>query len=481
MSRPVVSVVIPAYNNAAFLGDAIRSVLDQTFTDLELVVVDDASPEDVRVVVDRHRDPRIRYVRHERNRGLSAARNTGIRESSGPIVALLDGDDLFHPEKLEHHVAFLEAHPDVGVTYNARFELHHSSAAVRDLWRPPRTVTLEDLVVGFPFSPSDMVLRRSWAERVGLFDEYYVYVAEDLDLNCRLALAGCRFASVDRALNYRRYHAGRRFGNIPWWMENLQRVLAAVFDHPDCPAPVRATRARAEATHYLLWAAIALAQAADGGTAGDGDLARAYCREAIGRCPDLAAGWPNALSDAMVSHAISDHTVEHEPLLRGMAAQLPPELAWPADRREAAVARGWWLRGVREAIWGREAAAHAAFDRAARLGVRPDEAFLDAASARLLDAAQACGPVAAQAALGRLAGALRSCATRAQVRRLEATYAVNRAFADYHDGRYAAVPGRVLRAVAHHPEYLANRGVLSILWRSLARVPRGAATVGSGT
>ena len=68
---------------------------------------------------------------------------------------------------------------------------------------------ISDLVLGFPFAPSDMVLRRAWAFEVGLFDESYVEFSEDLDINCRLALAGCKFASVDRVLNYSRHHSGR--------------------------------------------------------------------------------------------------------------------------------------------------------------------------------------------------------------------------------------------------------------------------------
>ena len=127
----------------------------------------------------------------------------------GDYIALLDGDDFFHPDKLKAHVNFFEDHPEIDVTYNARFELNHSSKTIRDLWRPPPTVGLSDLILGYPFAPSDMVIRRECLFRADLFDESYTYYGEDLDINCKLAILGFRFASVDRALNYRTFHSRR--------------------------------------------------------------------------------------------------------------------------------------------------------------------------------------------------------------------------------------------------------------------------------
>src|SRR5215470_676824 len=110
---PTFSVIIPAYNNAEFLGAAIRSVLDQTFGDLEVLVVNDASPQDIGPVIEQFSDPRLRYIVHNHNKGLAAARNTAMRASSGKYLALLDGDDYFHPDKLKLHAEFLAAHPSV--------------------------------------------------------------------------------------------------------------------------------------------------------------------------------------------------------------------------------------------------------------------------------------------------------------------------------------------------------------------------------
>jgi glycosyltransferase involved in cell wall biosynthesis len=155
MNSPKVSVIIPTYNGKEHLGEAIQSVLDQTYQNFELLVVNDASPDDPAEVMAKFDDPRIRYIVHERNRGVDQARSTGIRSSSGEIVAFLDQDDYYHPEKLEAHVGFYEQHPKVGFTYNARFELNYSAKSIRTIWRPSRNITLADLVLWFPIAPSD--------------------------------------------------------------------------------------------------------------------------------------------------------------------------------------------------------------------------------------------------------------------------------------------------------------------------------------
>jgi glycosyltransferase involved in cell wall biosynthesis len=125
MSKQLVSVVIPAYKQAAFVGEAIQSVLDQSYPHFEVIVVNDASPDHTSEVVRQFADPRVKLIVHEENRGLPAARNTGMKAANGELIALLDSDDFFHPEKLQTHVDFLEKHPAVGVTYNGRYELNY--------------------------------------------------------------------------------------------------------------------------------------------------------------------------------------------------------------------------------------------------------------------------------------------------------------------------------------------------------------------
>ena len=115
---PKVSVIIPTYNRAHLVGRAIRSVLNQTYQDFEIIVVDDGSTDNTEEVVKSFNDPRIRYIRHEENKGAAAARNTGIKAAKGKFIAFQDSDDEWLPKKLEKQMeAFDNASPKVGVVY----------------------------------------------------------------------------------------------------------------------------------------------------------------------------------------------------------------------------------------------------------------------------------------------------------------------------------------------------------------------------
>lgn len=109
-----VSVLIPTYNRARFLPDAIGSVLDQTFRDFELIVVDDGSTDGTEELVRRF--PEVRYVRQE-HAGISAARNRALAEAGGGLITWLDSDDVWSREKLEKQVAYLDAHPECGLVF----------------------------------------------------------------------------------------------------------------------------------------------------------------------------------------------------------------------------------------------------------------------------------------------------------------------------------------------------------------------------
>ena len=108
MTRPIASIVVPAYNSETTLGETLRSLLAQTFSSFEIVVVDDGSTDGTRAVAAGFADPRIQIV-SQANRGLAGARNTGIHHARGAYVGFCDADDLWVPEKLERHVAHLEA------------------------------------------------------------------------------------------------------------------------------------------------------------------------------------------------------------------------------------------------------------------------------------------------------------------------------------------------------------------------------------
>lgn len=111
-----VSVIIPVYNVEKYIAETIESVLAQTYQDFEIIIVDDESPDNSIEICRRFTDERIRILQ-QKNRGAAGARNTGILHSQGNYIALLDGDDLWLPEKLERQLSYLKTHPEVGVTF----------------------------------------------------------------------------------------------------------------------------------------------------------------------------------------------------------------------------------------------------------------------------------------------------------------------------------------------------------------------------
>lgn len=115
---PIVSIVLPTYNRAYIISRAIGSILNQTFTDFELIVVDDGSVDNTKEVIDAFKDSRIKYVCHEKNKGISAARNTGTALAQGAFIAGQDSDDMWLPQYLERALkVFATVGPRVGVVY----------------------------------------------------------------------------------------------------------------------------------------------------------------------------------------------------------------------------------------------------------------------------------------------------------------------------------------------------------------------------
>jgi glycosyltransferase involved in cell wall biosynthesis len=194
---PKVSVVIPTYNYAHFLGETIRSVLDQTFTEFELIIVDDGSTDNTREVVAGFKDPRIIYI-YQENRGVSAAQNNGINASTGGYIAILGSDDLWLPRNLELKVKVLDSRPEVAlVCSDAYYFDNETGATLHRLWEgtpshpgvDPRRASQrplrELLAPGCFIMPQATLLRRRVFDEVGGFDES-LRAGEDWDLFVRI-------------------------------------------------------------------------------------------------------------------------------------------------------------------------------------------------------------------------------------------------------------------------------------------------------
>src|SRR5262245_61752725 len=201
---PAVSVAIPAYNAARYLAEAIDSVLAQTFTDLEIVVVDDGSTDDTPEVLQQYKPP-VRWIR-QLNLGLSGARNRGVLESRAPLVAFLDADDVWVPTKLEQQVRELSGRPEFGVAYSAFIEGSADLKPIGVTSRGRTGVILPDLltrgnIVG---TPSTVVCRRFLFDQRGGFDPR-LSQCHDWDMWIRLATVA-KFLYLTEPLIIHRRH-----------------------------------------------------------------------------------------------------------------------------------------------------------------------------------------------------------------------------------------------------------------------------------
>lgn len=183
--RPLVSVIIPTYNRAHLVTEALRSVFGQTFKEYEVIVVDDGSTDGTGEILKSYAD-RIRYI-YQENEGIAGARNRGILLSRGKYIAFLDSDDRWLPEKLERQIAYLEAHPKVGLlcTHLFRYEIGREEA--REKCPPKFPKDFEELLEGPNGVPtSTAVVRRDCFMAVGLFDPTLPPI-EDWDMWLRIA------------------------------------------------------------------------------------------------------------------------------------------------------------------------------------------------------------------------------------------------------------------------------------------------------
>lgn len=463
-NSPTFSVIIPAYMADRYLSEAIQSVLDQTFPDFEVIVVNDASPDNTNAVVAGFNDSRIKYIIHPENRGLPATRNTAVRASLGKYIALLDADDIFHPEKLQVHYKYLRDHPDVGVSYNSRFEIGESSDLIRRIWIAPSRITFPDLVTGYPFAPSDIVIGREWLFQIGLFDEINSFYGEDLNTNFRLALAGCTFGYVERVLNFRRNYKARIHKRLDASLNSVFRNLEFLFNDPKCPQVVIEMRDRAYAYNYSVWAYFAFTQ-------NETESGIEWLRKAVQLDPRLLQDNASPLLYFLMWSCATDDRGDLVESMKDIFNQLPEDFLILRSRLDWALGRALLIRGFEDVMWNREWEGRIHIERAIELDAVVDHSFVDLVVHQLLGCEIEFGPDEVLAVVERLKPYLNKVTSRSGDK-LEASYLVNGAFRKYRNGKFKDVPGDVLRAWKRDPSYLTNRGVVSILLRSVIKAVR---------
>lgn len=255
MSSPLVTVIIPTYNRAGLLPEAIESVLNQECDDFELLIIDDGSKDDTRQVVAGIVDPRIRYV-YQANQGISMAMNAGLSRARGKYIARLDSDDLWLPCMLHDLVDVLESKPGYGLAY-ARTQTMDATGKLLDefrgipLWYPGDAFA--SMLYGDVTCNTSIVVRRECINTAGVYDPS-LKVHEDWDMWVRVARV-CPFFFLDKVVARYRYHSQNITGkNSGKYIKNIDeriRVLEKAFADENLPASALEVKPLAFANAYI--------------------------------------------------------------------------------------------------------------------------------------------------------------------------------------------------------------------------------------
>ena len=325
-----VSVIIPAYNQVHYLADAIRSVLEQTEPDLELIVVDDGSTDSTAEVVHGVRDERLRYI-YQENRGLSAARNTGIRCATSPYLTFLDSDDLFLPEKLEILLDEMENHPELGLVAGQAIPINEEGRQIGRVFATPLPEDSSKLLLGNPLHVGSVMLRKRWQESAGWFDES-LRSYEDWDMWLRLARLGCPMGWVAKPVSLYRFHPEQMTRIGKQMTTATFTVLDKIFANPHLPPDWRDRR-------DVAYSHASLRAAAQAYHAGDYPLAQQYIAEAVRLNPELAEAGGQKLADQFLAWTDLPKVKDPFAFLERIYAHLPQKLETLQRRKRRNLSR----------------------------------------------------------------------------------------------------------------------------------------------
>ncbi len=265
-----VSVVIPVYGVEKYIAATVQSVLEQTYKNFELLLIDDGSPDRSVEICQQFTDPRIKIIRQQ-NRGVSAARNTGIRHAQGKYVAFLDGDDLWLPEKLEKHVAHLENSPNVGISFSRSAFIDETDKPL-NLYQMPKLkeITPAQIFCRNPIGNGSVpVIRQEVFEAIKFqnnassaeqcyFDEQLRHF-EDVECWLRIALkTNWQVEGIPEALTLYRVNLQGASTNVNKQLEDLEKVIEKTRSYAPELVNQCANRARAYELRFLARRVVSL-------------------------------------------------------------------------------------------------------------------------------------------------------------------------------------------------------------------------------
>ncbi|RMG97627.1 MAG: glycosyltransferase family 2 protein, partial [Chloroflexi bacterium] len=250
----LISVIIPTWNSARFLPQALDSVFAQQYEPCEVIVVDDGSTDNTAVILGAYAD-RITCIR-QANAGSASARNTGLQHARGEYVVFLDADDWLLPGKLHVQADFLNTHPEYGMAHSGWFLCDEAGNVLQivEPWTEVPDLTLVNWLKHRPVNLGAFMFRREWLERVGGMDPS-LRQSHDVDLVLRLALAGCQAGWVCLpTMAYRRHRKSTTLAGALQQARCSVAVIDRFFERPDLPPEV-AEMATGTRYYSALWAA----------------------------------------------------------------------------------------------------------------------------------------------------------------------------------------------------------------------------------
>lgn len=224
--EPKISIIIPTYNHAVYLRKALESVIQQTYTDWEAIIVNNYSEDNTEVIVQSFNDERIQLVNFRNNGIIAASRNHAIQLAKGKFIAFLDSDDEWFPEKLENCISVMNVKSEDAVCHAERWISNNSYH--RDVqYGPEARATYQSLLYdGNAISTSAVIVRKSVLQNIGGFSENPAMVtAEDYDLWLRIVKSGTNFVFLPEVLGVYRIHSE---GNSQLVVKNVNAIMEVV-------------------------------------------------------------------------------------------------------------------------------------------------------------------------------------------------------------------------------------------------------------
>lgn len=452
---PLVSVIIPTFNRWSYLRQTIDSVLEQTYSNIEIIVVDDGSTDETSDCLQSYGD-RIRVI-SQANRGGTVARNVGIAAAKGDYLTFLDHDDLMLPKKLERQVKFLESNPQLGAVH-CRWQYIDPQGDVLEKIGPlPEGDLFKTLVLGCFLWSGAPVIRRESFERVGLFDESIW--SSDWDMWLRLAQSGCRFGCVQEILGAYRIMPDSTMSDVSRTERMDVRLLDKVFADPQLDPSIQAVKSEA----YGIWRFWLSRRYFATASPQDGERNLA---EALRLHPALITDH-SAFLETLANEALDVRVSDPFVFVDAVFTHLPPAAKSIQNEREFVLSQMHIGLALRAYASGDLADGQAHIQQALTLKPNQAEHFVQRCAAYAMRL-----PVKPIEFLQTVLKHLppEAASLKSQRSLLMSNVAIACAFEDFFAGQRKQAGHQILTAARWQPSWLTNKGVLSVLAKSLPDV-----------